>query len=109
MEKNNVEKSKLKAINKAIEQEEKLIAIELKKLELEEKKTMIHAWENRRLQMEEMASQVNVLDTLRWLLEANNIDEENSVPGMSQVYRPVFSEREQAAIRKKILEIVERL
>lgn len=109
-------KPKSKALKQAdvsssatLEQQEKQVDIELKKIQVTEKRELVENWEKRRLTDLEEKTKIDKINSLRWLLESITIDEEETIIGSEPKLKPVFSEEEQWKIKDKIFKLVEHL
>lgn len=95
--------------NATLDEQEKQVDIDLKKIQVTEKKELVENWEKRRLIDLEEKTKIDKINSLRWLLESITIDEEKTFIGSEPILKPVFSEEEQWKIKDKIFKLVEHL
>ena len=110
-----VTKPKSKALNKPdvsssviLADEEKRADIELKKLQAKEKTLQLEDWQKRKLTNEDNKTNVDKMNSLRWLLESITIDEERTIMGSEPIFKPVFSDVEKQKIKAKMMLLMER-
>lgn len=108
-------KPKIKALNKPnivisniLADEEKRADIELKKLQVKEKTLQLDEWEKRKLTNEDNKTNIDKINSLRWLLVSITIDEEKTILGSEPIFKSVFSDDEKQKIKSKMMLIVER-
>jgi|688.fasta_scaffold216779_3 hypothetical protein len=93
----------------SLENKEKKVDFELKKIQLTEKKEFVKNWEKRRLIDLEEKTKIEKINSLRWLLESITVDEENTIIVSEPKLKSVFSEEEHYKIKEKIFKIIESL
>jgi hypothetical protein len=93
----------------SLENKEKKVDFELKKIQLTEKKEFVKNWEKRRLIDLEEKTKIEKINSLRWLLESITVDEENTIIVSEPKLKSVFSEGEHYKIKEKIFKIIESL
>jgi hypothetical protein len=89
--------------------EETALQLELKKLEIKEKKYYLRQGIKQKEKEEESKMMVDKLLVLNYLITASMIDESKSLIGTDHVYKPVFEEEEIWILKSKIFELVKKL
>jgi hypothetical protein len=89
---------------KKLEIAEKKANLELKKLEIAEKKDSIEL-EKLKLTQNQEELKLNKINMLRWLLEGITVDNEKSI-GSEMRFKPTFSENEQDKLKLKIFKLL---
>lgn len=90
----------------SLEQQEKELALELKRIEIQEKKESVENWEKKKLLDLEEKTKIDKLNSLRWLLESVTIDEDATIIGSEPKLKNVFTEEERFKIKHKIFKIL---
>ena len=88
---------------------ETALQLELKKLEVKEKKYYLRQGIKQKEKEEESKMTVEKLLVLHNLITASMIDENKSMIGTDNVYKPVFEEEEIWILKAKILDLVKKL
>jgi hypothetical protein len=81
----------------------------LKQLEVEEKQRQLEYIVQSRAKDEQDKLNLEKLQTLNYLLQSTTVDMERTIIGSETFQRPIYSEREEALLREKVMEIVKRL
>ena len=83
--------------------------MELKQLEIEEKKSQLAY--NTHSKSKDDTDRLNLekISTLNFLLMGTSIDTERTIIGSEPFHRPTFDAMEEAIIKSKIIELVEKL
>ncbi|MCX7743021.1 MAG: hypothetical protein N2167_00505 [Flavobacteriales bacterium] len=92
-----------------LQEEEKRINLELKKLEAAEKKAQIEDWEKRKLDDNEAKTLIEKIETLRRLLESVQVDEEKTIIGSENRLKNVFTEEETWCIKNKLFQLMAKM
>lgn len=100
-------------------EQEKIIDLELKKISLAEKKiaftnldankTKQDAFEDRRIKVNEDSVINSRLFYLTMMLQSITIDSDKTIMGSEPVYKQLFDESEQYAIKAKMFELIKKL
>lgn len=96
-------------MEKPINHLENELQLELKKLEVKEKRYQLREGLKQKQKEEESKILVEKLQVLQFLITSSMIDEGKSMIGSDNVYKPVFVEEEIWTLKGKILELVQKL
>lgn len=81
----------------------------LKEQEIRQKKAEVESFEPQRIKDNLDKTLIEKINTLRSILTADVVDDENQIPGMDPVYKPVLNENEVLATKKKLFELINQL
>lgn len=90
----------------SVQEEERRIDIELKRLQAQEKRAFIENWELRRIADSEERIKIDKIYMLKSMLESTMIDCDRTYVGSEPTPKPTFSEAEQHRIKEKIFKIL---
>jgi hypothetical protein len=82
--------------------------IQLKQLEVKEKKAAIKKGK-REILNEESKTEIEKINSLRWLLESITIDTEKTILGSEPILKHTLTEQESDFVWQKIIELVGKL
>jgi hypothetical protein len=96
-------------MNQTIEQREKKLQLKLKQLDLKERNYQLGEGLKQKCQDEKDRITIEKLQSLQYLISCSMIDEDKTMLGSEGVHKPVFLEEEIWILKRKILELVQKL
>lgn len=85
------------------------LELTLKRLEVQERQRQLDYLQNEKAKDDQDRLNLEKLNVLNYMLSTSMIDAERTVVGGEPFMRPVYSQREEEVMRRKVIEIVKRL